>query len=167
MRLRKTIAGIPIILIVLMPCLYCAYFQVQQHIIRTAMREKLERDQLQTVIVPVKDFRWYEEGREIVIEGMMFDVESITRQNDHYIVTGLFDEAETQLNIALGLLQQKNNDGPDAQLVSVVLSQTLMYPPPINEELASQETIVSSQKIYTDETLYNTILSIHTPPPRG
>ena len=90
MRFPKTIAGIPIILIVLLPCLYCLYFQVKHHLIREEMREKLERDNLQTVIVPVKEFRWYEEDREIIVDGTMFDVKTIERRGDNYIITSLF-----------------------------------------------------------------------------
>jgi hypothetical protein len=59
------------------------------------MKEKLESEQLQTLIIPIKNFRWYEEGREIVFEGMMFDVRSVTKQGDNYVVTGLFDHMET------------------------------------------------------------------------
>ena len=107
MRFPKTIAGIPIILIVLLPCLYCLYFQVKHHLIREEMREKLERENLQTITIPVNEFRWYEENREVVVDGTMFDVKSIVRRGNSYIITGLFDEAETELHIAMGRLQQR------------------------------------------------------------
>lgn len=167
MRLPKTIAGIPIILMVLLPCLYCLYFQVTQHMIKAEMRERLERENLQTIIIPVKDFRWYEENREIVVDGTMFDVKTIERRNDDYIITGLFDEAETQLHIAMGRLQQRENEGPDARLVSLALSQT--FTPPVFADIVSLPLAdgPSSPKLLTDEKLYNTILAIHTPPPRA
>lgn len=167
MRLPKTIAGIPIILIVLLPCIYCVYFQVQHHMIREEMREKLESENLQTVIVPVKEFRWYEENREIIVDGMMFDVESMRQEGDNYIISGLFDEAETELHIAMGKLQQSDTEGPDAQLVSLVLSQTLISPASGHNFQVPEPGELSSGKIHSDEQLYNTILSIHTPPPRN
>ncbi len=166
MRLRKTIAGIPIILIVLLPCLYCLYFQVKHHLIRQEMREKLERDNLQTVIVPVKDFRWYEEDREIVVDGTMFDVKSIQQRGDNYIITGLFDEAETELHIAMGKLQRKEGEGPDPELLSLVLSETYVPPPMGNVFGWAADNDNSSRNAITDEQLYNTVLSILTPPPR-
>ena len=166
MRLPKTIAGISIILIVLLPCLYCLYFQVKHHLIREEMREKLERDNLQTVIVPVNEFRWYEEDREIIVDGTMFDVKTVTRRGNNYIITGLFDEAETELHIAMGRLQQKEGEGPDPETISLVLSETFMPPSWSNVFEWTDDNDLSSQKAVTDEQLYNTALSILTPPPR-
>ena len=167
MRLPKTIAGIPIILIVLLPCLYCLYFQVKHHLIRQEMREKLERDNLQTVIVPVKEFRWYEEDREIIVDGTMFDVKTIERRGDNYIITGLFDEAETELHIAMGKLQQKEDEGPDPESLALVLSETYMPPAMGNVFGWTADNDLSSRNAITDEQLYNTVLSILTPPPRS
>jgi hypothetical protein len=166
MRLPKTIAGISIILIVLLPCLYCLYFQVKHHLIREEMREKLERDNLQTVIIPVNEFRWYEEDREIIVDGTMFDVKTIARRGDNYIITGLFDEAETELHIAMGRLQQKEGEGPDPETISLVLSVTFMPPSCSNVFEWMEDDDLSSKKAVTDEQLYNTAISILTPPPR-
>lgn len=167
MRLPKTIAGIPVILLVLMPCIYCIWFQVEHHMIRVEMREKLERDNLQTITVPVKDFRWYEEDREILVDGVMFDVKTITQRGDNYIITGLFDEAETELHIAMGRLQQRESEGPDAVLISIILSQTLISPAAHELIHYSHADDLSSRNLSRDEKLYNTILSLHTPPPRS
>lgn len=131
------------------------------------MEEKLEADQLQTVIIPVEHFRWYEENREIIVDGMMFDVKSIQLENDHYVVTGLFDEAETELHIAMGKLQGREQSGEDASLVSAMVSQTLIQPIPDSHLHLSWEPGSESKAIIPGEKLYNTILSIHTPPPRS
>jgi hypothetical protein len=166
MRLPKIITAIPIILLVLLPCIYCLYFQVNDYRIWKQMEEKLESAQLQTVIIPVAEFRWYEENREIVVHGTMFDVKSIERKGDNYIVTGLFDEAETELHIAMGWLQGREEKGEDASMVPVIISQTLI-PPVIQPNIhLPMESIAGSKAIIPAEKLYNTILSIHTPPPR-
>ena len=167
MRVSKTIAGIPIILIVLLPCIYCLFFQVKHHLIREEMREKLERENLQTITIPVTEFHWYEEDREIIVDGTMFDVKSIRRNGDHYIITGLFDEAETELHIAMGKLQQRENEGPNPELISLVLSQT--FTPPLADGMLAQspDGDIILYKGNSDEKLYSTILSILTPPPRS
>lgn len=166
MRFPKTITAIPVILLVLLPCIYCLYFQAKQHMIWREMEEKLEGAQLQTVIIPVNEFRWYEEDREIIVNGTMFDVKSIRRENEHYVVTGLFDERETALHIAMGKLQARPESGPDAQFISKLISQTLILQGSlVNAELL-QETNIGSLPIVPGEKLYNTILSILTPPPR-
>src|SRR5215213_2892157 len=98
MRSSKTITAVPILLLVLLPCIYCLYFQVNEYRIWQQMEEKLESGQLQTIVVPVQNFHWYQENREIIVDGMMFDVKTISLEDDHYIVTGLFDEEETSLH---------------------------------------------------------------------
>lgn len=168
MRFPRTITAVPIILIILMPCIYCLYFQVKQQMIRSEMEERLESDGLQTVIIPVKDFRWYEEGREIVVNGTMFDVRSIEQKNDNYIVTGLFDEAETELHIAMGRLQEdRGTAAPDASLIPVMLSQTLIQTNTENIVRFFQPDALESRMICADEMLYSTFLSIQTPPPKA
>lgn len=168
MRLPRTITAVPVILIILMPCIYCMYFQVKHQMIRWQMEERLESDGLQTVIIPVKDFRWYEEGREVVVNGTMFDVKSIEQQNGNYIVTGLFDEAETELHIAMGRLQEEQGmAAPDASLISEMLSQTLIQTSSDNIVQYFQDDIFQSRMICDDEMLYNTFLSLQTPPPKA
>ncbi|HYE53379.1 MAG TPA: hypothetical protein VD996_00995 [Chitinophagaceae bacterium] len=166
MRPRKTITAVPIILLALLPCLYCAYFQVKEHLIWLEMEEKMERSNLQTVTVPVKDFRWYEENREIIVDGMMFDVKSIERKGNNYIITGLFDAEETALHIAMGKLQEQERDGSGAELVGKVLSQNIIVHSLTDMLRQPQSTSLSPKQMLPDEKLYNTILSLHTPPPR-
>lgn len=166
MRLPKTITAIPIILLVLLPCIYCLYFQVNEYRIWKQMEEKLESAHLQTVIIPVENFRWYEENREIIVDGMMFDVKSIERKDGHYVVTGLFDEEETELHIAMGKLQGREHSGEDASLVSELITETLIQPVLATNLHLSNESVAGSRAIIPGEKLYNTILSIHTPPPR-
>lgn len=153
-------------LLVLLPCIYCLYFQVNEYRIWQEMEEKLESAQLQTIIVPVNEFHWYDENREIIVDGMMFDVRSISRQNDRYIVTGLFDEEETALHIAMGKLQSSPETGAETELISQLISQTLIQPVFTANIHLTEEADASLKAIIPCEKLYNTILAIHTPPPR-
>lgn len=168
MRVARNIMAVPIILLVLMPCIYCLYFQARHQAIKWEMQERLESERLQTIIIPAKNFRWYEQGREIIVNGAMFDVRSVTKQDGNYLVTGLFDEEETELHIAMGRLQEEQGDmAPDASLLPVILSQTLM-PFSVETNLTLSET--GDEGAYLEggnETLCNTFLSIQTPPPRS
>lgn len=154
-------------LIILMPCIYCMYFQVKHSMIRWEMEERLESDRLQTVIIPAKDFQWYEEGREIVVNGTMFDVKSVEKSNGNYIVTGLFDEEETELHIAMGRLQnEQGSSAPDASLITELLSQTLIHTTTDHVVHVFQSNALESRIVCADEMLYHTFLSIQTPPPK-
>ena len=50
MRLPKIISGIAVIVLILLPCLYCLYFQVKHQMIRPEMQERLEREAVQTIV---------------------------------------------------------------------------------------------------------------------
>jgi hypothetical protein len=97
----------------------------------------------------------------------MFDVKSIRQQGDNYIVTGLFDKEETELHIALGRLQQSQKNDPDAHVIFEIVSQTLIACSSSIELNMPDGSEVSLKAISPDEKLYTTILSIHTPPPKG
>ena len=97
----------------------------------------------------------------------MFDVKSVTRQGDNYVVTGLFDNLETELNLAMGRIQRGQESGPDAQIISELLSETLIDPATTNVFHAPGSGDNSLRRSVHSEDLYNTILSIHTPPPRS
>jgi hypothetical protein len=153
-------------LLVLLPCIYCLYFQANEYRIWQQMEEKLESGQLQTIVVPVQNFHWYEENREIIVDGMMFDVKTISLEDDHYIVTGLFDEEETSLHIAMGKLQSQPASGADTELISELISQTLIQPV-FTGMYVVRDSDLSSKAIIPAEKLYTTVLSIHTPPPRS
>lgn len=153
-------------LLVLLPCLYCLYFTVNDYRIWREMEEKLESNHLQTLTIPVKGFQWHERNREIVVGGKMFDVKSIQRRGNQYLVTGLFDEAETELHIAMEKLLQRTESGEDASLVSTLLSQTLAQPVMAANLHPHWKTLFHAHTVIPDEQLYNTILSLHTPPPR-
>lgn len=153
-------------LLVLLPCLYCLYFEVNDYRMWHEMEEKLENNHLQTLTIPVKDFRWHEKNREIVVSGKMFDVKSVQRQGDQYHVTGLFDKAETELHLALEKLHRSNGAGQNASLISTLLSQTLAQPVTAISLHPHWKTVFHFHTVIPDEKLYNTILSIHTPPPR-
>lgn len=165
MRLRKIIPGLPLIALILLPCLYCLYFQVKHQMIRWEMKEKLEQEALQTIVIPANEFKWYDEGNEIVLGGKMFDVKSVTQQNGSYIVTGLFDDDETQLHLALKKLQH-SGDAPDAQLISELIFDEWTHHNEHSFELFTP-TGLNCSIANSNPQLHSIFLYIQTPPPRS
>jgi hypothetical protein len=80
-----------------LPLCLSAFFLGGRILIRKAMREKLESSALVVRYVPAGELHWYERGRELLIDGLMFDVKSIRETGGGYEVTGLFDVEETDL----------------------------------------------------------------------
>lgn len=82
------------------------------------MMEKMEKDELQTINIPTAGIRWYKKNHELMIDGKMFDVKSMTQHGDSTTLTGLFDDDDTELHEALaGMHEQKNKGHNNALLL--------------------------------------------------
>ena len=73
------------------------------------MLERLEHSNLEEITLAKKDVVWYEEGKEIIIGGNLFDVKSSTVKNDSVVFKGLFDQKESQLKKNIDLLIDYQN----------------------------------------------------------
>lgn len=108
----------------IIPTLFLASFLVQQKWIAWEMTEKLEHQQLHTLQIPVQQLHWVKEGKEILIDGKLFDVKSILTHGKLVQVTGLFDEEETDLVQQIQRQLQHNQSG--RQLQTSILYSILM-----------------------------------------
>jgi hypothetical protein len=156
-------------LLVMLPFFYAATSLIILEANKWEMMEQLEKQSLQTVTLTAADkYYWEEEGREININGEMFDVESYTVQGDKLMVTGLFDKQEDALNDTVSdfFTRQSRNKGAQPgiqQLVSQLFIEdsfnisTLTHPgiPEINTNL------------YTGWSVLPVDTDISTPPPRS
>jgi hypothetical protein len=123
-RYKRKLLAAAMLVLISMPLGLFVYYKVQQVVVRHEMKEKLEHAELQTIEIPATDVRWYEKNREIIVRGKLFDVlsQSPVPGTDKIRFTGLFDEAETELEYKTGrLLQEKEKtDDSQKQLVQAV-----------------------------------------------
>lgn len=61
------------------------------------MQRKLEQQQLHSITIADNKIQWAEKGKEIWVDGKLFDVEEMEKVNGSTIFYGLYDEEETQL----------------------------------------------------------------------
>lgn len=94
----------------ILPVLLAVFFLYKQQHIRHEMKERLEQQYLQTVVVPVKDFVWIKYKKEILVEDRLFDIKKIQLKDDRYYCTGLFDDDETALNIFFSKTHERSDD---------------------------------------------------------
>lgn len=92
---RKIISGF-FLLLGLAPVLFLLFGILQKKEIREKMKEKLETDKLQTIVLPEEKVIWMDK-HEIWVNEHMFDIHSKKLENGIYTFTGLYDEDETLL----------------------------------------------------------------------
>jgi hypothetical protein len=109
MNLRRTISIFIVCLAASAPIFMPTYFITSRSLIRHEMMERMEKQNLTAIQVPVEEFYWYEKDREIIVDGKMFDVKMIRLHNGTYFITGLFDEQETELELVLEKKMEGSN----------------------------------------------------------
>lgn len=81
-----------------MPLLFVISFAIRQQRIRHRMKERMEEQMLHIVTLDNNDIHWAKKGKEIWVNGKLFDIKSFEQINGKTIFCGLYDEEETSLN---------------------------------------------------------------------
>lgn len=93
-----------------LPTLLIVYFQLAQWQQQKHMEEELENDQLQTISISQSELKWYKLNKEAIVEGKLFDVKKIHQEGNTVILTGLFDEKETEIKNNLGIIRKAESE---------------------------------------------------------
>ncbi len=130
------------------------------------MKERLESEMLHTISMAESDAHWLKEGKEMLVNGRMFDVKSFQQSSDgKVIVSGLYDDDETALVKAVRDTQQKDNNTSGK-----LLAQLFQFLGSINNSLNSDIFIFSlSNNSYfpgLEQRLTSQFITILSPPPQ-
>ena len=113
--MKTSVKYIVFILLVIISAsaVFPALLQLKQIVNRQRMLHRMEKEALQTLELKRGELVWFKENKELLIDGKLFDVESIRFEQDFIIVSGLFDEEEDKLadKIKNQQTKQKNKDG--------------------------------------------------------
>ncbi|MCX8019383.1 MAG: hypothetical protein N2747_02680 [Chitinophagaceae bacterium] len=83
------------------------WFYLRLHMMKKAIEEKLEKENIQTITVSQNDLIWIKKNKEAIIGGRFFDVKEIVYSDNNSIrLKGLFDDEETEWHKQL----MKNED---------------------------------------------------------
>ncbi len=83
------------------------------------MERRMEQEKLVAFKLRSEEIVWHKPGKEIVLQGKLFDVKSIQRISaSEYLIAGLFDEQEQELHRTLNAeVQHRTKSGMNAGLV--------------------------------------------------
>jgi hypothetical protein len=100
-----------LLLLPVIPLCYAIVVQVKQEMIQANMKEKTEKALLHKVCMNETEVRWIKYGKEILINGRMFDIKSFLVKNGIATFFGLFDDEETALLNQIKKDHQNNTGG--------------------------------------------------------
>lgn len=139
--------------------------QIQQQHIRSRMKEKLEKQYLHTVILPTKEVKWIKPGKEIWLNGKMFDIKTVAFENNSYTFTGLYDHEETLLVLRF----EENHRQQDNNGLKLLYQLWQLLQTPYDQEAREQHCslIFKPDFVNPQQSAFNSRQpDIVTPPPR-
>jgi hypothetical protein len=167
MLLKTKILSVSFLFLSALPVICSVTFLVTATINAYQMEEKLEQSYLQTISVSTSELTWLEKGKEVLINGKLFDVKSAVVFKDKTRLTGLFDAVEDKLLEDINALEE--NDDPSSP-VCLILAQ--MFCPAILQHVNCDlsENLIFNKLKFTDilSALHsNPFIGINTPPPNS
>lgn len=110
----KKITAWGLLLLVAIPIFFSVSILVKQKILHFQREKKFEKETLQTVVVSAAAIYWVKPGKEILLEGKLFDVKSFTTSGHTIALLGFFDHKEDKLvqQIVAREKQKSRSDSP-------------------------------------------------------
>jgi hypothetical protein len=142
------------------------FLHVKQQAIRHKMKESLEQQLLQTINLSEEEVQWIKPGKEILVDGKMFDVKSFYPEHGQYKFTGLFDQEETALVKQLENNCKKNNEPGSQLLTNLFQWLQSVYPNDIAEPLLVNQ-LTNINFCFINIHLISPCKTILTPPPQA
>lgn len=148
----RKIFAVGLVLLIAMPLVFTIGILVKQKIIQFHRQERLEAEQLQTITVAAENIQWVKKGKEILVDGKLFDIKHFEKKNGKLILTGFFDKEEDDLYDQLNkIAKDKNKPSPFTTVISFLLTPYYNEPVSghflINRQLHSKEYFIYTEKI--------------------
>ncbi|MGZ5285776.1 MAG: hypothetical protein ACXWB9_01260 [Flavisolibacter sp.] len=117
MNKRKTIA-VAFLAFILIPLFFSGGLQLFQVYLKHRAEKRLDTETLADLKFPLHTVQWVEEGREIKVDGKMYDLESYHEAGGFLYGKGVHDEHESQV---MNLLSDFNEKDQDNFIIRVLL----------------------------------------------
>jgi len=167
LTVKKQLAAFGLLLLVALPLFFSVGIFVKQQLLQQQRRQRFETEPLETVTLKATSVDWVKAGKEIQIDGKLFDIKSFEIKGSNIVFTGFFDSKEEKLlRHARAIEQQKNkSDNPLSQYVA-----KFIFLPNYKEHITfsiqnSWQFIVSSFPFYS-ESISNISYPAVAPPPK-
>jgi len=106
---KKQITVLGLLLLVALPLLFSAGILLKQQLLQHQRMQRFKTELLETVTVNAGNIVWVKAGKEIKIDGKLFDVKSFKVIGANIIFTGFFDHKEDQLVQQISKLGKQKN----------------------------------------------------------
>lgn len=166
LRDRKHITVLGLLLLMVMPLFFSVAVMVKQKILQFQRMERFETEAIQRISVSPEKLLWVKDGKEVIIEGELFDVESYEQQGNKILLTGFYDNKEEKLVKDIKDIYQNNKaESPFNRAVTKFLLVPFYLEPGSSSLLNSWQTITRRFSNYTEPISTGCHAAV-SPPPR-
>ena len=167
-QLLKKITALGLLLLVALPLFFSTLVLVKQKTIQMRRDARFEKESLQTISISSGKLYWVKPGKEILVDGKLFDVKSFYSKADKILLTGFFDNKEDKLVSHIKNLseQKKGTESPFTKLAVKFLFAPL-YNEPASFSCGNAWHNISSGFFSYSEILVTASFPADTPPPKA
>lgn len=108
---KKQITALGLLLLAALPLILSVGIFIKQKIVHYQRRERFETEQVQTITVSAEKIYWINHGKEILVNGKLFDVKSFKTAGADIILTGFYDDKEDKLVNHVSNLMHHDEEG--------------------------------------------------------
>jgi len=164
---KKQITALGFLLLIAFPLFLSVGIVIKQRIVQNQRRERFESEFIQTITVKAEKVYWTKAGKEILVTGRLFDVESYRVSGDVLVLTGFYDHMEEKLVKHIRDLIDKKSDSRNSS--NFLAIKFLFYPK--YTEANNFQVLNNWKNIDRQFPVYEEILAEHTypapsPPPK-
>jgi len=129
------------------------------------MEVQMEAGALHSITVSATDVIWIKKGKEIIIEGRMFDIKTFSYKGNNYDFTGLFDDEES---ILMKQMEENENSSRDNKKIAQLIQLLQIVYKDLND-INDISVLSLNNKFILDKenTLPLRFIPIITPPPQA
>lgn len=163
-KFRKYLTVFILLSLTAMPAMMAIRFVVSSQIAEHKIIEALEKGSYQVLTFKAQQIQWIEEGKELLVDGKLFDVKDC-RQNDGNIeVTGLFDKEEDDLQEKYKRLINSNTENPEHTSLLKIFFTPFLITIPEDETMIFCIITVNPHQLFSEDSV-NRSYHIFAPPP--
>lgn len=136
-KTKKIITALVLLLLLAIPVLFSVTVLLKQKIVQYQREERLGKERLQTITVSSKNIFWIKPGKEVLVDGRLFDVKAFKTEGGNISLTGFFDNKEKILvEQIVKLTSHKNQSGIPFNQAAI---KFLFFPVYISQQLINCE----------------------------
>lgn len=165
----KKLGSIFFLLLIAIPSLFSIFSIVKLAAIKLQASEDLHYEQLRTITIAENDIKWITPGKELLLNGNLFDVKFVKHKNNNLEITGLFDKEEDIFEKYLSKIfnqKQQGNTTTHTMLISLIFQMVFteknIY---IRQEITS--VLLKKNHCSFTEELVSISSDILFPPPKA